>query len=174
MLWGAIFGGLAKWLPQAKDIIEAWRGSQKERDRNQHDELIAIHAEQQAGMTIGKPGRTRFDVFIDGINRLPRPLITFGIIWLFIWAGISPDRFAVSMRALSTVPDPMWVILGCTLAFWFGGRMSNDLVASARQYRREVPTQTQATFNAPVSANSHGGAANVAKSWKEQALNPSS
>lgn len=93
-----------------KDKIEA----------NAHDEQIALRA-SVAG-EFAKVGVTWWDSFVDGLNRLVRPLFTFGTLALFAWCVVDPVEFSVSMTALGLVPDALWVILGTVVAFWFGSR----------------------------------------------------
>jgi hypothetical protein len=66
--------------------------------------------------------RSGFDRFIDGINRLPRPLMAFGIIGLFTAAMTDPEWFIARMQGLSFVPEPLWWLLGAIVSFYFGAR----------------------------------------------------
>ncbi|MEO5620887.1 MAG: holin family protein [Cypionkella sp.] len=63
-----------------------------------------------------------FDRFINGLNRLPRPLLAFGTIGLFVYAMIDPQQFAFRMVGLNAVPEPLWWLLGAVVAFYFGAR----------------------------------------------------
>ncbi len=63
-----------------------------------------------------------FDRFVNGINRLPRPLLAFGTIGLFVYAMADPDNFARRMVGLNAVPEPLWWLLGAVVGFYFGAR----------------------------------------------------
>lgn len=76
----------------------------------------------QFGSEFVRADRAGFDVVMDGVNRLPRPLLTFATIGLFGYAMIDPIGFSVRMQGLTTVPDPLWYILGSIVAFYFGAR----------------------------------------------------
>ena len=61
---------------------------------------------------------------MNGLNRLPRPLLAFGTIGLFIYAMVDPVKFAARMVGLNAVPEPLWWLLGAVVAFYFGARES--------------------------------------------------
>ena len=63
-----------------------------------------------------------FDGVVNGLNRLPRPLLALGTLGLFTHAMAAPDSFARRMAALATVPEPLWWLLGAVVAFYFGAR----------------------------------------------------
>jgi hypothetical protein len=65
-----------------------------------------------------------FDRAVNGINRLPRPLLAFGTIGLFVYAMVDPQQFALRMVGLNAVPEPLWWLLGAVVAFYFGSRES--------------------------------------------------
>jgi len=64
----------------------------------------------------------RFDRFINGLNRLPRPLLAFGTIGLFVFAMADPVAFSARMSGLNAVPEPLWWLLGAIVSFYFGAR----------------------------------------------------
>lgn len=66
--------------------------------------------------------RGAFDRFMDGLNRLPRPLITVATFALFASAMFDPIWFAERMQGLALVPEPLWWLAGTVVAFFFGGR----------------------------------------------------
>ena len=63
-----------------------------------------------------------FDRFVDGLNRLPRPVLALATPALFAYAMADPAGFAVRMRGLGEVPEPLWWLLGAVVAFYFGAR----------------------------------------------------
>lgn len=67
-------------------------------------------------------GPSWWDRFIDGVSRLPRPLLAFGTIGLFVYAMVEPVGFAERMQGLALVPEPLWQLLFAIVAFYFGAR----------------------------------------------------
>jgi hypothetical protein len=63
-----------------------------------------------------------FDRFVNGLNRMPRPMLAFGTIGLFVYAMMDPDNFARRMVGLNAVPEPLWWLLGAVVGFYFGAR----------------------------------------------------
>lgn len=63
-----------------------------------------------------------FDRVVDGLNRLPRPILAFGTIGLFIAAMSDPIWFASRMQGVALVPEPMWWLMGAIISFYFGAR----------------------------------------------------
>ncbi|MGL6210074.1 MAG: holin family protein [Paracoccaceae bacterium] len=76
----------------------------------------------QLGAEFENPSAGWFDRLVNGINRLPRPMLAFGTIGLFIYAMVDPTRFAARMVGLNAVPEPLWWLLGAVVAFYFGAR----------------------------------------------------
>ena len=68
-------------------------------------------------------GQTKWDSFCDGLNRLPRPLITLSVMGLFILAPLDPTLFLMVAQAYAAMPDGFWALLSVVIAFYFGGRM---------------------------------------------------
>ncbi|WP_374213637.1 holin family protein [Jannaschia sp. LMIT008] len=76
----------------------------------------------QLGHEFAHPTRTWFDATIDGLNRLPRPLLAFGTLGLFVFAMVDPASFGHRMEGLALVPEPLWWLLGAIVGFYFGAR----------------------------------------------------
>jgi hypothetical protein len=74
-----------------------------------------------------------FDRVINGLNRLPRPLLALGTLGLFIFAMVDPSAFAARMVGLEAVPEPLWWLLGAIVSFYFGARELH--------YARVLPTR---------------------------------
>lgn len=77
---------------------------------------------KQLGEEYGHPAMGRFDRIVNGVNRLPRPLLAFGTLGLFTYAMVDPVAFARRMVGLNAVPEPLWWLLGAIVAFYFGAR----------------------------------------------------
>jgi hypothetical protein len=84
-------------------------------------------------------GDGRFDRFINGLNRLPRPLLALGTLGMFIYAMADPYAFAARMIGLQEVPEPLWWLLGAVVSFYFGARELHYARAPGR--RTSVPAQ---------------------------------
>ena len=85
---------------------------------------------------------------MDGLNRLPRPLLAFGTIGLFIVAMVDPVWFSTRMQGISLVPDPLWWLMGAIVSFYFGARhqaRSQDFQRSIAQTLARVPTVVENT-----------------------------
>jgi hypothetical protein len=67
-------------------------------------------------------GSAGFDRFVNGLNRLPRPLMALGTMGLFTFAMVEPAAFALRMQGLAEVPEPLWWLMGAIVGFYFGAR----------------------------------------------------
>ena len=74
------------------------------------------------GNEFARPGSSRFDGFVNGLNRLPRPLLALSTLGLFAYAMAEPTGFGTRMRSLALVPEPLWWLLGAIVSFYFGAR----------------------------------------------------
>ncbi|MEL7105499.1 MAG: holin family protein [Pseudomonadota bacterium] len=77
---------------------------------------------QQFAAEFGIERRGVFDRFIDGVNRLPRPLLALGTLGLLISALVDPVWFAQRMQGIALVPQPLWWLMGAIVSFYFGAR----------------------------------------------------
>ncbi len=77
---------------------------------------------RQLGAEYADPGLGWFDRFENGLNRLPRPMLAFGTLGLFVYAMAEPEGFARRMVGLNHVPEPLWWLLGAVVGFYFGAR----------------------------------------------------
>jgi hypothetical protein len=127
-MFGKITASSVEGLGNAvSNVVGTIWGSRSDKDTAIHDEQMAILAEFAAEFA-GRPPKTWWDSFVDGLNRLPRPMITFGLISVFLWAFYDPAGFVGYMSAMEVVPDELWIMWLSILAFWFGGRLvSQDL-----------------------------------------------
>jgi Holin of 3TMs, for gene-transfer release len=76
----------------------------------------------QLSAEYGVAGGGWFDRAVNGLNRLPRPMLAFGTLALFVYAMIDPPGFGERMTGLNMVPEPLWWLLGAIVAFYFGAR----------------------------------------------------
>ncbi|MGE4610711.1 MAG: holin family protein [Paracoccaceae bacterium] len=88
---------------------------------------VAARAQAMASLTqygaeFRSPQTGWFNGFINGINRLPRPIIALGTVGLFAFAMADPVGFATRIQDHAYVPDPLWWLLGAVVPFYFGAR----------------------------------------------------
>lgn len=134
---GGIFGGVDK-------VAKTFVGSKQERDQQAHDEFSQVQNSYQAEYT--NTGGL-FNSLVDGINRLVRPLFTFGTAYMFIWAVVDADAFIKAMTALQSVPAELWMIEGTIIAFWFGSKsIFGDKHKYSYKYKApKIVTKTETT-----------------------------
>ncbi len=124
-LWSAITG----FFRPAKELVEVFKPNAEKEAARQHVERLSLGEQDLASLQQfaaefqSKRTSTAWDSFIDGLNRLPRPLITLGILGLFVLAPADPIRFLEIARAYQIMPDGFWALLSIIIAFYFGGRM---------------------------------------------------
>lgn len=104
----------------ARDVAEVFTPSATRRmELSAEAQMAALN---QMGEEFALAPMGRFDRFVNGLNRLPRPMLAFGTIGLFVYAMQDPIGFAARMVGLNAVPDPLWWLLGAVVAFYFGAR----------------------------------------------------
>ena len=90
-----------------------------------HDAYMAALDEHGEEFKYASPGL--FDRFVNGLNRLPRPMLALGTLGLFVYAMIDPVHFAERMIGLNYVPEPLWWLLAAIVGFYFGAREAHYL-----------------------------------------------
>ncbi len=113
----ALFGGGRNVV---KDTVEVFRQNAESSARR--DAAYRAAALGEFGREFAVPRRGRFDRFMDGLNRLPRPALALGTLGLFVAAMIDPIWFASRMQGIALVPEPLWWLLGAIVSFYFGAR----------------------------------------------------
>ncbi|WP_458790424.1 holin family protein [Yoonia sp. MH D7] len=96
----------------------------------------------QFAAEFSQPRQSGFDRFIDGLNRLPRPLLALGTIGLFVMAMVDPVWFEFRMIGISAVPEPLWWLMGAIVSFYFGARHQTK----GQEFQRQA-VQTVAAVN---------------------------
>ncbi|OYW61049.1 MAG: methionine synthase I [Rhodobacterales bacterium 12-65-15] len=104
----------------AKDVAEVFVPSATKRMELSAEAQMA--ALRQLGEEYQHPALGWFDRMVNGLNRLPRPMLAFGTLGLFVYAMVDPQAFALRMVGLNAVPEPLWWLLGAIVAFYFGAR----------------------------------------------------
>ncbi|WP_406622264.1 holin family protein [Pararhodobacter zhoushanensis] len=87
-----------------------------------------------------------FDGLVNGLNRLPRPILALATPALFGYAMVDPSGFSVRMQGLQAVPEPLWWLLGAVVAFYFGARethyMRGGRTVAPEPVAGPLPTET--------------------------------
>ncbi|NJO37608.1 MAG: hypothetical protein HC871_08290 [Rhizobiales bacterium] len=121
-LWHAIAG----MFQPARELVEVFKPNAENQAERSHEERMELSRqdlaslEQFAAEFTSTRTSTAWDSFIDGLNRLPRPLITLGILGLFVLAPADPVRFLAIAEAYQLMPDGFWALLSIIIAFYFG------------------------------------------------------
>lgn len=119
---GTAIGAAIDILPKVKDVAEVFVGNRADVERAQHAENTSIFGAYASEWSYSAANRTRFDAFMDGVNRIPRPLMGFMFPSMIIWCIISPESFERSMRALGVMPEMGWYLILTVVGFYFGSR----------------------------------------------------
>lgn len=131
-----LFGG---GLQAIDGILGRFLVNKDQAEANAHSEQMAMR--DQVAAEWAAPERiSPWNALVDGLNRLVRPLFTYGTVALFIWAVVDPIEFSKSMTALGLVPEALWIILGTIVVFWFGGRTLEGMKASPIDPKRVAAT----------------------------------
>ena len=125
------FGGVNKVISGVTNLVQGFTGSQKERDTQSHKEHTGLMS-AYANELLPRDNRTWWDSLIDGINRLVRPIFSFGVLYIFYFCIDDPAGFSVTMQALVLMPVHGWALLGTIIVFWFGGRFINKELIGKR------------------------------------------
>ncbi|WP_264213669.1 holin family protein [Leisingera thetidis] len=114
---GLVFGSSRNGL---RETVEVFRENAEAGAARAHD--VQIAALGQLGAEFQQPAKGWFDRLMDGVNRLPRPLLALGTLALMGAALSDPVWFAARMQGLALVPEPLWWLLGVIVSFYFGAR----------------------------------------------------
>ncbi len=115
-----------------KETVEIFREN-AEAGSNRSAE-VQMQAMQQMGQEFAIPRQGFFDRFMDGVNRLPRPMLALGTLGLFVTAMVDPLWFSERMQGIALVPEPLWWLLGVIVSFYFGSRHQ----MKAQQFQRDI------------------------------------
>lgn len=135
-----LFGGLSGIGEAAATVGRVFVGDKAAEQAQHHDQTMAVMG-QYAAEFRRIENRTWWDALVDGLNRLPRPLLALGTVGLFAYAMIEPVGFAIRMQGLDLVPDELWYLLGAVVGFFFGARElahSRDLRVSTSDRKAKV------------------------------------
>lgn len=142
-IFSSIFGDGRNVIRETAEVFRENAESGAARDSSVKEQAMRQYAAEFAVRRVGW-----FDRLMDGLNRLPRPLLAFGTIGLFIVAMVDPVWFSSRMQGISLVPDPLWWLMGAIVSFYFGARHqahSQDFQRSIAQTLARVPTVIENT-----------------------------
>jgi holin (3TMs family) len=118
---------------------------------------------EQLGGEFALDRRGLFDRFVDGLNRLPRPMLAMGTLGLFVYAMVDPLGFAARMGGLAYVPDPLWWLLGAIVGFYFGAREMHYLRAPATV---PIPVRPEPVQSAWIAGEDDDSANSALSDWQ--------
>ncbi|GGL63960.1 holin family protein [Wenxinia marina] len=128
-LWGLLFGGGRNVVAETMGVFRENAEAAGVRDAEGRAAALA-----QFSAEFGQPRRGLFDRAIDGLNRMPRPLMAYGVLGLFVTAMTDPVWFASRMQGLALVPEPLWWLMGAIVSFYFGARYQSH----SQEFQRSV------------------------------------
>ena len=128
-LFGLVFGGGRNVV---RDTVEVFRENAESAGARVAEVQGQAMAQYGAEFAVVRQGG--FDRFMDGVNRLPRPMLALGTLGLFISAMVDPLWFSERMQGIALVPEPLWWLLGVIVSFYFGARHQ----VKAQQFQREI------------------------------------
>ena len=124
-----VFGGGRN---AVRETVEVFRENAEVGAVRSHDLQTATLQQFAAEFAHARKGR--FDRFIDGVNRIPRPALALGTLGLFVVAMVDPIWFAARMQGIALVPEPLWWLLGAIVSFYFGARHQ----AKGQEFQRSI------------------------------------
>lgn len=129
-------------IPVLGDLIKVVFGDQEKKDQYQADARADVYSQFAAEFGHSK---TWWDSLIDGLNRLPRPFMTFGTIYLFAYCWVSPEDFIKGATALQAMPKEGWYILAAIVTFWFAAKLPKDFGKFKAPKIKEIKQEIQDT-----------------------------
>jgi hypothetical protein len=162
-LIGRIIGGPAATTALASaatNVAEVFVPNATRRMELSHEAYVAALDEHGAEFQYLRPGP--FDRFVNGLNRLPRPMLALGTLGLFVYAMVDPASFSERMVGLGSVPEPLWWLLGAIVSFYFGARETHYF----RSRNERALPRSNANFSDPAASWSEPNAALA--EWRNQ------
>lgn len=136
-LFNLVFGGGRNVVVETAGVFR--ENAEFGAERSKEVQLAAMAAH---GAEFYPAQRGVFDRVMDGVNRLPRPMMALGCLGLVISAMIDPVWFAQRMAGIALVPEPLWWLLGVIVSFYFGARhqaKGQEFQRSIARTMRQVP-----------------------------------
>lgn len=187
MAWWNALGGI---FSSGKSLAEVFVENKENKGQRKHDEAMADIDRDVASLHQfthefhQRSNRTWWDSFVDGLNRLPRPLLTISVLSFFVLAPLNPTRFLEIAKAYELMPPGYWALISVIIGFYFGGRMqlksqdmtikknamqaAKDLVSMRKEFRQlEQDDESTASkiFEASVATNQNHPKNKVIENW---------
>ena len=109
---------LASSLATAAGVFKPNSEKQAERDLDGVSSARAQYAKEFL------PPSNWFDSLVNGLNRLVRPVLAFGIIFMFGFCGYmaytDPHALLLMMNAVDAIPTELWGLMSALMAFYLG------------------------------------------------------
>ena len=121
-----------------KDVAEIFTVNKTRAAEFEHIEHAAVL--EQFGKEFQHRRVGWFAGFVDGLNRMPRPVLALGTVGLFVFAMVDPVAFSSRMVGLDSVPTELWWLLGAVVSFYFGARELHYVRERATQKRGPLAT----------------------------------
>lgn len=134
----SVVNSVSGLLKSGKGVAEVFVENKEARGARSHEEVMAYADVDKAIISqfaeeFKNSAKTGWGSFIDGLNKLPRPLLVLTTIGFFVYAPINPPKFLEIATAYSLMPTGFWMLLGTVFTFYFTGRMqlkSQDFAVS--------------------------------------------
>lgn len=114
-LFGFLFGSGRNVLKETAEVFMPNSEAADQRSAEVRQQAMA-----QFSQEFGQPGL--INSLADGMNRMGRPVITYGLIFLIMSSMFDPLWFAARMQGLALVPEPLWILFTIVVSFFFGAR----------------------------------------------------
>jgi len=122
-------GGVSKVVESVGGVVAKFTGDKTQQEANRHSEVMQYSKEQEqvlanyAAEFLQPEKKKLINQIVDALNRLVRPMFTYGIVGLFVFACVDPEKFAIVVQSLAIIPEMMWYVMMTIISFWFGGRL---------------------------------------------------
>ena len=116
-IFGIVLGGGRNAIRETAEVFRP--NAEAEAARLAAHESAAL---AQFAAEFALPRQGVFDRLMNGLNRLPRPMLALGTLGLFLSAMADPVWFAQRMQGIALVPEPLWWLMGAIVSFYFGAR----------------------------------------------------
>ncbi|KUP90892.1 holin family protein [Tritonibacter horizontis] len=164
-LWAMLFGDRRNVI---RETAEIFRENSEQSAVRAHDLQSAALAQFATEFAVANRGG--FDRFMDGLNRLPRPMLALGTLGLMMAAMVDPLWFAARMQGIALVPEPLWWLLGIVVSFYFGARSQAKTQAFQEGIARSLARVPQVVAN--LDSLNQGQAATTGDPAIETARHP--
>jgi hypothetical protein len=85
-----------------------------------------------------RENRTAWDSFVDGLNRIVRPLGFFLTVWVFVWPIWNLENFQVSMVAYEAIPEWLAGLIITVWSLFFTGRFLEKRMSFKAKTSKEI------------------------------------